>query len=350
MLQRANTLPRVDCDLHLTLPTTAKLLPYLDAYWHEQVTTRGIDRLELTSDISNMPAAVRPDWRQPADLKQVQEQALDPFGTDLAICNCVYGAQAVYNPDLAAALCGAMNDWLAEEWLSKDDRLRASIIVPAQHPELAAREIERRASDRRFVQVLLLVMGEMPLGRRAMWPIYAAAAAHGLPIGVHSGSTYRFAPWTNGWPSFHIEDQAAQSVGFQTQLLSLIAEGVFNEFPGLRVVLIESGVTWLPSFLWRIDKLWRGLRMEVPWVKRPPSEIVAESVRLTLQPFDGAKDAQLAREMIEQVGIEMMLFSTDYPHWHFDRLEMAPAGFDADMMDRLRTENPLKTYSRLQEK
>jgi uncharacterized protein len=112
---------------------------------------------------------------------------------------------------------------------------------------------------------------------------------------------------------------------------------------------MESGVTWLPSFLWRIDKLWRGLRMEVPWVKRPPSEIVAEHVRLTMQPFDGPKDPQIVREMIEQIGEEMMLFSTDFPHWNFEQAEFAPTGFDAGLMNRLRTENPLKTYPRLQE-
>ncbi|TXJ13141.1 MAG: amidohydrolase, partial [Afipia sp.] len=54
MLQRFNPTPKVDCDLHVTLPTTQKLLPFLDDYWREQVTTRGIDRLELTSDLSNL--------------------------------------------------------------------------------------------------------------------------------------------------------------------------------------------------------------------------------------------------------------------------------------------------------
>jgi uncharacterized protein len=349
MLQRTNSLPKVDCDLHITLPSTDRLLPFLDKYWHEQVTSRGIDRLELTGDLTNLPAAVRPDWRGARDLAQVQAQALKPFGTDIAICNCLYGAQAVYNQDLAMALCAAMNDWLAEEWLSKDERLRASVIVPWQHPELAAKEIGRRGADRRFVQVLLMVLGDTPLGRRSMWPIYAAAEANDMPIAIHSGSTYRFAPWTNGWPSFHIEDQAAQSVGFQTQLLSLITEGVFGEFPRLKFVLTESGVTWMPSFLWRIDKLWRGLRMEVPWVKQPPSEIVADRVRLTMQPFDAPSDALIVGELIEQIGEDMMLFSTDYPHWNFDELNSAPEGFGPQLMAKLRTENPLKTYVRLQE-
>lgn len=347
MLQHVDPRPNVDCDIHVKLPTTAKLLPFLDDYWREQVSSRGIDRLELTSDLSNIGPAVRPDWWNAVELPQVQSAALDAFNTDIAICNCIYGAQAVYNQDLAAALCRAMNDWLAADWLSQDSRLRGSVVVPWQHPELAAKEIEHRAADLRFVQVLLMLMGEMPLGRRAMWPIYAAAEAHDFPIGIHAGSTYRFAPWTNGWPSFHIEDQAAQGVGFQTQLLSLISEGVFEQFPKLKVVLIGSGVTWLPSFLWRIDKLWRGLRMEIPWVKRPPSEIVAERVRFTLQPFDGPSDRETVANIVDQVGADMLLFSTDFPRWNFDGSQCAPAGFDPDLIDRLRTQNPLQTYSRL---
>ena len=52
---------------------------------------------------------------------------------------------------------------------------------------------------------------------------------------------------------------------FQSQLLSLIVEGVFDRFPNLRVALIEGGLTWLPSLMWRFDKEWKGLRREVPW-------------------------------------------------------------------------------------
>ena len=198
MLQSLVSEKKIDCDVHVTLPTTAKLMPYLDDYWREQITTRGIDRLELTSDISNISPALRPDWKTSSDVEAIRTLALEPFDTDIAICNCLYGAQAVYNADLAVALCRAMNDWLAEEFLSKDERLRGSIVLPWQHPEKAALEIERLASDRRFVQVSMMAMGDMPLGRRAMWPIYAAAEAHGFPVGIHSGTTYRFAPWTNG--------------------------------------------------------------------------------------------------------------------------------------------------------
>ena len=61
---------------------------------------------------------------------------------------------------------------------------------------------------------------------------------------------------------------------------------MFQKFPALKLVLIESGFTWLPTLLWRTNKTWRGVRPEVPWIDRPPAEILREHVRLTLQPLD----------------------------------------------------------------
>ena len=49
---------------------------------------------------------------------------------------------------------------------------------------------------------------------------------------------------------------------------------------------MESGFMWLPAFLWRANKTWRGVRSEVPWVKRPPADIIRDHVRFTVQPID----------------------------------------------------------------
>ena len=238
----------IDCDLHPLMPSATALLPYLDEYWRDQLVNRHIDRYSfvLTSYPPNSPLSARPDWRQtsglPAgDLDAIRRQALDPFGTRFAICNVLHGAVALFNEDMAAALCAAVNDWTAKELLDREPRLRASILVPAHNPALALREIERLAPDRRFVQVLLLAMGEMLLGRRTYWPIYAAAEKHGLAIGIHAGSTYHHAPTPSGWPAHRVEDYVAQSAAFESQLLSFLTEGVFQKFPALRLVLIEIG-------------------------------------------------------------------------------------------------------------
>src|SRR6267154_6465594 len=271
----------VDCDLHPAPPSAEALLPYLDEYWRDQLVDRHIARysFNLTSYPPNSPLSARPGWRQKSglpggDLDMIRSQALDPFGSRFAICNVLHGAVALFNEDMAAALCSAVNDWVAKELLDREPRLRASIVVPAHNPALAVKEIERVARDTRFVQVLLLAMGEMLLGRRIYWPIYAAAAKHRLAIGIHAGSSYQHAPTPSGWPAHRLEDYIAQSTAFESQLLSFLAEGVLQKFPALKLVLIESGFTWLPTLLWRTNKTWRGVRPEVPWIERPPAEIL----------------------------------------------------------------------------
>jgi hypothetical protein len=250
---------------------------------------------------------------------------------------------------MAFAFTRALNDWVAKEWLDRDPRLRASIVVPLQNTEYAVDEIERCAKDRRFVQILVLAMQETPLGRRHFWPIYAAAERHGLPLGIHAGSTYRHSITSLGWPSYYIEDYASHTQAFQSQVASLVCEGVFAKFPGLKVVLLESGVTWLPAFLWRFSKFWRGVRAEVPWVKQSPAEIIRANIRVTTQPFDAPDEAVVSR-IVEEIDCDdMFLFSSDYPHWQFEGDAITPPGLPASLLTKMRTDNPLTTYPRLRE-
>ena len=313
--------------------TRTTLLPYLDDHWKEQVTSRAIDGLDL-HQLSAEHAAVVPARlaarrrASPAAASRCSKaQALDGFGSSHAICNVLYGAQAVFDPYMAAAFCRAINDWIAAEWLARDPRLRASIVVPMQAPDLVVEEIERLAGDPRFVSILVLAQGETLLGRRHFWPVYQAAERHKLPLAIHSGSQYRMAPSSIGWPSYRLEYYIAEAQAHQAQLLSLILEGVFGKFPGLKVVLMESGVSWLPAFMWRANKTWKGVRVEVPWVDRPPADIMRDHVRLTTQPFDTPPDQAGIEQLIDQIGSDrMLLFSSDYPHWQFDGDEPMPPG------------------------
>ena len=137
---------------------------------------------------------------------------------------------------------------------------------------------------------------------------------------------YRYAPTSTGWPSHYLHDYVAQSQIFEDQLLSLISNGVFNKFPDLKFVLLESGVTWLPGFIWRAVKTWRGVRAEVPWVNRSPADIIRENIRLTIQPFD-APDRNAVERIVEQIDADhMLLFASDYPHWQFEGDAIVPPG------------------------
>jgi uncharacterized protein len=350
-----SSLHPIDCDIHPAIPTTRALLPYLDPYWREHITRRGLeaDNLELSCYPSNAPINGRPDWRPEkgvpgADFDLMRKHVLDTFQSRYGILNVLNGATILHSEDLSAALCRGINRWIAAEWLDRDPRLRASITVPVRSPELAAEEVERCAEDQRFVQILLLSQAEMPLGRRQYWPLYRVAERLGLPIGIHAGSAQLHAPSATGWFSYYLEDYVQQAQGFAGTLNSLLAEGVFVKFPKLKVVLIESGVTWLPAYLWRINKTWRGVRAETPWQERMPSEVIREHVRLTTQPFDSPASAAQVQTVLEEIGSDQMLmFSTDYPHWHFDGMDAVPDGLPPGLIKKILNDNPLETYSRL---
>jgi predicted TIM-barrel fold metal-dependent hydrolase len=346
---------KVDCDVHPMLRETRALLPFLDEYWSEQIGIRGIDKLELTSYAPGLPTSCRADWR--ASLERagagptaVQELVLDDLQTDFAICNVLYGSSAAFNPYFASALCRATNDWLESEWLDRDSRLLGSVVVPMTHPDAGAEEIKRLASHPKFVQVLLLASAEMPLGHRFYWPMYRAAEEAGMPVAIHPGGAARFAPTLIGWPSHNAEDDAAQALTIQGQLSSMIFEGVFGEFPELRVVLLESGVTWLPAFLSRANGRWKALRMEVPWLKRAPGEIVRERVSLTAQPFDAPNDPVAVARIVSHLGADgMLLYASDFPHSHFHGRQAIPEGFPDKLRQAMSWANPLSAYPRLKE-
>ena len=347
------TIDAIDCDVHPTVTGNDVLLPYLETYWRDSVEERGMGSLESAAYPPNAPITARPDFRgvggyAATDAAQLTRQVCDRWGASHAILNCLYGVQLIYNEDMARAFASALNDWIVKEWLDRDPRLRASIVIPMQNVEYAVDEIERCAKDRRFVQILVLAMQETLLGRRHHWPIFAAAERHGLAVGIHAGSNYRNPVTSLGWPTSYVEDYTSQSQGFQSQVASLITEGVFAKYPKLKVVLIESGVTWLPAFLWRFSKFWRGARTEVPWVDRPPSEIVRDHFRLTIQPFDGPSDPDDVERIVEHLrSDDMLLFSSDFPHWQFDGDERMPKGIPEGLRRKILVENPLATYDRL---
>jgi predicted TIM-barrel fold metal-dependent hydrolase len=108
-----------------------------------------------------------------------------------------------------------------------------------------------------------------------------------------------------------------------------VISGTFEKFPKLKVLFAEYGFTWLLPLVWRMDRTWRQLRHETPWVKRSPIDYVHDHIRFTTQPLDEPRDPKDLDTLINLMGADHICFSTDYPHW------------DNDMPDRsLRTLSP----------
>lgn len=344
----------IDCDVHNYLADHRELFPYLPERWR-----RHLDMVSITITGSypgsyypkEHPYAARVDAWPPgklpgSDLDFMRKQLLDEWQIDYAILNTLHFAGQQRVTAFAQALATALNDWQIAHWLDPEPRLRAALIVPHEDGELAAAEIGRCAHDRRFVQVLLPVRTREPLGRPKYWKLYEAAAHNDLPIAIHFGGSPGWPITGVGWPSFYFEDHTGMAQSFQSHVISLVCEGVFETFPSLKIVLVEGGFAWLAPLLWRLDASWKRLREEVPHVKRLPSEYIREHFWFTTQPIEEPPKPIYFQQLLAHLDMnDRILFASDYPHWDFDSPAQAlPSSLAPELRRQIMSENAKALY------
>lgn len=341
----------IDCDVHNNWRSAEVLLPYLAPAFRDYLL-----RGELPGERGSFPHAHRP-WLHPEDFKRtdaeppeggaagsdlafMSEQLLDRYDLDVAVLN---GEEAIEvstlaNPYYAQALASAYNDWLIEEWLPHDPRLRGSLVVAPQDPVSAAAEVRRRGGHPGIVQVLVSSGAQRPYGDPFYHPLWEACAELDLPLAAHLGGQggVNANPTGCGPPTFFWEAHALLCETGMGHVASAIAHGVFERWPNARFVLIECGIAWLPALLWRLDADYKALRKETPWLRRLPSEYARDHVRMSSQPLERPKDPAALWPALEDIGAQdMLMYASDYPHWDFDdpRLLRLPAAWRDGVLD-----------------
>jgi predicted TIM-barrel fold metal-dependent hydrolase len=260
-----------------------------------------------------------------SDLGMLQKQHLDPVNVEFGLLMALSkGGMEERNPAFAAAMSCATNDWQVDRWIRQEPRLRAGIVVPQEFPEAAVAEIERCAGDRRYVQIMISSRPSEPLGHPRYWPIYKAAERAGLPIGLHPVGYNGGHPSTgSGWPTFYLQEHYVFTACMEAIATSLIVGGVFERFPGLKIVMVEGGFAWAPALAWRLDGHFDKFRKEVPHLKRRPSEYLREHFWWTTQPIEEPEQSRHLVEIIDWIGWDRLLYSSDYPHWDYDNPSFA---------------------------
>lgn len=341
---RAPAIPIVDCDLHHSFPSDEVLLSYLDPRWHDHHRTYGA-RGHQPTKFSTSPYprsaggglrrdAVPPSGQKPgSDYAMVFEQVMDPLAVEAAVLNLGVTVGGQLHEEYDSAFARASNTYTEECWLRRSSRLLASICIPYENATYSVNEIEHWSGNPAFVQAYFRVRTSQPIGRKKYWPIFEAAAHHNITIGMHLGGLSAFPITSAGWPSYYIEDHTLISAAFQSQIISMVCEGVFDRFPKLKLVCMEGGFSWIAPLMWRMDKQWKRLRSEMPHLKRLPSEVIRDHVRVTTQPMEEPHRTGQLLQSIEHLGEDMLMFSTDYPHWDFDHPDRA---FQVDLPKELK--------------
>ncbi len=241
--------------------------------------------------------------------------AMDQGGVSTAVLFPTSGLSIgwIREPDYAAALCKAWNNFVSEKFQKVSPRLKGVALVPFQDVSEGVKELRRAIKELRLVGVMLPAVGlRKPLGHQDYWPIYEEAEKLDCMVGVHAtvrGPHYFAGELFDQFIDVHtISHPFAQMI----QMTSIILRGVLDRFPRLRVAFMEAGCSWVPYWMGRLDEEWekRG-QAEAPHCKKKPSEYV-RSGRVYLH----AEDYEpLVGATAQILSPQVLYYASDWPHW-----------------------------------
>jgi predicted TIM-barrel fold metal-dependent hydrolase len=328
--------PIIDVDVHERWRSPAEIVERLPRRWRDLVNASpdGARQLLMPAGISypfqrgvnKRMDAYPTDGAPGTDFETFRRQLLDRCRVEVANLTFDIGQEVAQpNPYLGMAIASAMNDWVLETWIPCDSRLRTVMVIPTDFPEEAAREITRVGENPRVSEVLFTwnALGK-PLGHPVYDPIYRAAQELDLPIGIHGAAGEieggAAQPTAGGLPNSRLEWHTLLQQPSLTHFASMVVHGTFEKFPRLRLMLIETGIAWVPNFVWKLDAHYSVLRAESDWVRRLPSEYFRDHVRLSTQPLELTPSREQLIALLEAFGgmDDLLCFASDYPHWDAD--------------------------------
>lgn len=359
----------VDCDVHPIFPEGLKSIePYITSAWATKLGVAGhedwksgsglpgvfgipTNSIYTSLDGSTRLDAIPEDGQVPASTPElIAKHLLDPWEIDRGVLvqGNIFGLGAIPNADVAFTIAQGTNAWLVDNWVGKDERLRYAIVVAPQDPVRAAAEIRERAAGPGAIEVLLPA-NRKNMGDPFLHPIYDAASECGLPVVVHPTaveSVYVNGPQIGQEPAwYYMEWRAGLGAVHMVNGASLVSHGVFEKFPDLKIIFSEVGYAWLLELMWKMDKDFKALRDETPWLKRMPSEYMLEHFRFTTQPWLEPRSRKELLDFCEMIDAgRTLLFSTDFPHWDGDDPNWTLKQLPEHLRSRIAAESAVELY------
>ncbi|PSP78940.1 hypothetical protein BRC81_05550 [Halobacteriales archaeon QS_1_68_20] len=332
MRDRVSDYTVVDVDVHEQV-SMSEFRPYLEEPWASRIehlvrTDEPIKQSfvgSLPFELDPVPGGALPEGVSPSTPGGMQ-QFMEFMNTDYVLLHGekMLGVSRIPEREFAMALCRAYNDFVLEEFTDDNDGLKSTIWVPPQAPRQAAEEIDRLADEKDMVGVhVTCATNEWLLGNSYYDPLFRAAADAGLPVTYHPG--YPSNQWAGeyGAPGTLQSSVADRTAGFSQQIMSQVAslvyQGVPERYPDLEHVFLEAGVTWIPWMLGRLDKNYDRRGHQLEWLETRPSESVKDLFYFDTQPLeDPAGDRNLRRIFRGMDAEDLLMYSSDYPHFDVD--------------------------------
>lgn len=249
--------------------------------------------------------------RRLKDLGERRTAEMDEAGIDIQVISHLQPGVQAMPADSAVGFARGANDRLYEGIQMNPERFAGFALLPTPNPEAAADELERTVRELGFKGALITgqTNGSF-LDDRKFWPIFARAHALDVPIYLHPAipDPAVVRAYYDGYRSNDYPILMGAVWGFTvetaTHALRLILSGVFEEFPGLKIILGHLGEA-LPFLLWRLEWTYRNL------TKRSG---LAECFRHHFYVTTSGNFSQSALQCtISELGADRIMFAVDWP-------------------------------------
>ena len=272
---------------------------------HEEELAGGWDAIKRDQALDNDGVAAEVVY---PDADAVESRTCVPFGAGL-------GLSGDLDPELGMAGAKAHNRWLAELCATSPARRKGVALVPitVEMDDVLAEIRHAKESGLGAVMIPAMWVNQRPYHDRHYDPVWALCEELEMPVVTHSGSASRdeygdhlgiYVTEVTWWP--------ARPMWF------LLWSGVFNRFPNLKFCVTEGGCWWVPGLLWSWDRLRLGARAASKLSQNPFDEALGDLLPSEVYDrncFTGLANAK-RRElgMRYEIGIDNMLWGTDFPH------------------------------------
>ena len=226
---------------------------------------------------------------------------------------CVFPSTGIWvtlieDPGLYAACARAYNDWMADDVNGFSERLIGAAIIPTLDTDDAVAEIERCAGlGYRTVSLAMHAPTHRRYNQDVWEPVWSAAEEAGLPVCFHAG-TGTTANLPQG-PGGAIINYVNVGIGAEQTVTDLVAGGVLDRHPDLKVFMVEVGAAWLPWLADRMDEAYRQHGFFVkPALTLSPGELIRRQVYASFQHDPSAVQAAL------HMDLPTVMWGSDYPH------------------------------------
>ena len=260
-------------------------------------------------------------------------KVLDEEGIDQALffpsIHLLWGD--IRDPAVSAETCRAYNNWMSDFCRENPGRLFGMGIVPMQDPHLAALETARLAGlGLRGLVVRPERFNGLALYDDSCDAIWQVAQADNLAVGIHGSFGSRMKGFSSDRYEGNVfyDHMIAHPFGQMAAMMDIIAGGVLDRFPKLRVGFFESGLGWIPYWVDRLDEHFEVMGHHTPWLRRLPSEIFRSQCFVSME----ADEANGLRWMVDKGLLDTVLWGSDYPHFdctYPGAYHMAQQTFDA---------------------